>query len=75
MKSLAERFLIETHKTELQNDIQKFVHDWLLKQPENSKTFTIDEVEASARAAHNRALYFATPFSFFWEKRKQELMK
>ncbi len=79
MKSLAERFY-HWWMLQMQNPMGSDIVDWLKAQPENTKTFTIDEVEEIVEEGSNISFTSCTMrdpkiFEDWWANKKQELEK
>jgi len=75
-KPIAERFEDEFGDEEATLEYSfEFILDWLKKQPENSRTFTLAEVEQIAREAHGNAAETNFPFALFWANKLKELNK
>lgn len=79
MKPIAERFRKEwadgsadVDTSEMNGVLFVQLLDWLKKQPENSKTFTLAEVEAIAREAYWVSNDGSTIFQSWWQSKLKE---
>jgi hypothetical protein len=75
--TIAERFLTYTEENNAGMLHWEEVYNFLKQQPENQKTFTIEEMKQMARyafIAHQYTYVTVEGFEMWWAEKKKELL-